>query len=174
MNDYENDGRDYGEIIDEGPTNVETEGFFSSSKPDSKKQDSNKQEQKKKESKKQQPEKSSTLSSSGRCTCKPASEPKQRRRNKKMKKEKELKVSTGGGKRGRKKKERRLTNPFIIFYLEMYSKNRTLCVAEVAQKAGKIWKNMSAKEKEEYVNKARRSQSTRMLAKNKKKGKKTE
>ncbi|KAK0093406.1 hypothetical protein PV326_013575 [Microctonus aethiopoides] len=74
------------------------------------------------------------------------------------------KSSNAPKKKGRKKKERSLVNPFIIFYLEMYYKHPTKCVAEIAAAAGRVWSNMSAKEKAEYIRKARIASAKRKSA----------
>ncbi|XP_074098864.1 uncharacterized protein LOC141527343 [Cotesia typhae] len=135
MDDAENDGRDYSENIDEGPTsNVETEGFFTSDK-----KDPNKDEEPDKDSKiKTEIVKPATMSK-GPCVCK-----------RKMK-----------GVKHRKRKfkrnscKRRSLNPFIIFYLQMYYKNPSKCITEVACQAGKIWSSMTRQQKEEYIKKAK-------------------
>lgn len=54
-----------------------------------------------------------------------------------------------------KRKSKRSLNPFIIFYLQMYYKNPSKCITEVACEAGKIWCSMTSKQKEEYIKKAR-------------------
>ncbi|KAK0162052.1 hypothetical protein PV327_008420 [Microctonus hyperodae] len=160
MDDFENDGRDYNENIDEGPVDEENEF--------------NLWVQKNGNTRTELPEiRGIELKKCRSCNCKKqdfnkrsydSSTSNGNNTGGKSNKNNKKSSSASKTKGGRKKKERSLVNPFIIFYLEMYYKHPTKCVAEIAAAAGRVWGNMSAKEKAEYIKKARIASTKRKAA----------
>ncbi|XP_034171919.1 uncharacterized protein LOC117600491 [Osmia lignaria lignaria] len=79
--------------------------------------------------------------------------PRRRRRRKRSRKRKKCICKP---KRRRKRRLVLSSNPFIIFYLEMWFKSHGKRVTEVAREAGKKWCALSECDKEKYIKIAER------------------
>lgn len=62
----------------------------------------------------------------------------------------------------------RVTNPFLIFFLKLRSKKPNVSVKKVASIAGKRWKEMTAEERQKYIDLANAEKKRRESVKKKK------